>query len=473
MKKYNRKATMKLAEWAKTARFADNFLNAFGTLLEDGADPTWRASPSDISALEQLLGIGGTDFDDRVWDLLGGVGNILSGGEGLECLPVRMDSIERTSDGKTHCYGLVSLVDVLTKSGMDPELKSRRLAWLLDYVRDIGKLLDPAEWKLESRPDSFVFRAPPLATALRNDMVMFDMLMDRVELTCDERERARIMNLYAEAEDRNGNPVDHFSLETVLHAAVDMMSYASDDTKHRIVSFVIPRLLDNGASPNERDAKGLTPYGVACEQMESTLAGSPELLRPDNPWREFGLRDDRGRLLLARLLEKLVDDLESGIWDPCENDRRDIERREESLEMVLKVYSKYEPQLPQKLADEHRLLFSDCAARIATRYKDETHLVAALVEAGADPRYAVPGRVGAWREAILEGRENPMIDVLFHTPGPNGVSFVETMTEDERNWVKACGCDDVFGEDGVAKSEPEILKSRERLEEEAYILGRM
>ena len=67
--------------------------------------------------------------------------------------------------------------------------------------------------------------------------------------------------------------------------------------------------------------------------------------------------------------------------------------------------------------------------------------------------------------------ENPMVDVLFHTPGPNGVSFVETMTEDERNWVKACGCDDVFGEDGVAKSEPEILKSRERLEEEAYILG--
>lgn len=177
--------------------------------------------------------------------------------------------------------------------------------------------------------------------------------------------------------------------------------------------------------------------------------------------------------MLARLLEKLVDDLEYWIWESCENDRRDIERHEESLETVLKVYSKYEPQLPPELADEHRLLFSDCAARIATRYKDETHLVAALVEAGADPRYAVPGRVSAWREAILEGRENPMVDVLFHTPGPNGVSFAETMTEDERNWVKACGCDNVFGEGGVAESEREILKSRELLEEEAYILGRM
>lgn len=472
MKKYNRKATMKLAEWARTVRFADNFLNAFGVLLEDGADPTWRASPSDISALEQLLGIGGTDFDDRVWDLLGSVGNILSGGEGLECLPVRMDSIERTNDGRTHCYGLVSLVDVLAKSGMDPKLKSRRLAWLLDHVRDIGKLLDPAEWRIESRPNSFVFRAPPLATALRNDMMMFDMLMDRLELTCGERERARIMNLHAGAEDKDGNLTNHFSQNTILHTTVDMMNYASDDMKHRIVSFVIPRLLDNGASPNERDAKGLTPYGVACEQMEFTLVGDPELLRPDNPWREFGLRDDRGRLLLARLLERLGDGLECCFWDPCEDNRRHIERREESLETVLKVYSKYETQIPQKLADEHRLIFSDCAARIAAQYKDETHLVTALVEAGADPRYAVPGRVCAWREAILEGLKNPMVDVLFHTPGPNGVSFVETMTEDERNWVKACGCDDVFGEDGVAKFEPEILKSRERLEEEAYILGR-
>ena len=473
MREYNRKATMKLAEWAKTARFADNFLNAFGALLEEGADPTWRASPSDISALEQLLGTGGTDFADRVWDLLGSVGNILSGGEGLECLPVRMDSIERTSDGKTRCYGLVSLVDVLVESGMDPKLKSRRLAWLLDHVRDIGKLLDPAEWKFESRPDSFVFYVPPLVNALRNDVAMFDMLMDRIELTCDERERAHIMKLHAEAEDRDGNPVDRFSLETVLHAAVDMMNYASDDMKHRIVSFIIPRLLDNSASPDERNAKGLTPYGIACEQMESLLVGNPELLRPDNPWREFGLRDDRGRLLLARLLERLVDDLEYWIWESCENDRRDIERREESLETVLKVYSKYEPQLPQELADEHRLLFSDCAARIATRYKDETHLVAALVEAGADPRYAVPGRVCAWREAILEGRENPMVDVLFHTPGPNGVSFAETMTKDERSWVEACGCGDVLGEGGVAESEREILKSRELLEEEAYILGRM
>ena len=386
-----------------------------------------------------------------------------------------MDPIERTSDGRTHCYGLVSLVDVLAESDMNTELKSRRLAWLLDHVRDIGKLLDPAEWKLESRPDSFVFYVPPLVNALRNDVAMFDMLMDRLELTCDERERARIMNLYAEAEDRNGNPVDRFSLETVLHTAVDMMNYASDDMKHRIVSFVIPRLLDNGASPNERDAKGLTPYGIACEQMESTLVGDPELLRPDNPWREFGLRDDRGRLLLARLLERLGDGLECCFWDPCEDNRRHIERREEALETVLKVYSKYEPQLPQELADEHRLLFSDCAARIAAQYKDETHLVTALVEAGADPRYAVPGRVCVWREAILGrlgGRGNPMVDVLFHTPGPNGVSFAETMTKDERSWVEACGCGDVLGEDGIAESERELLKSRELLEEEAYILGR-
>ena len=37
-----------------------------------------------------------------------------------------------------------------------------------------------------------------------------------------------------------------------------------------------------------------------------------------------------------------------------------------------------------------------------------------------------------------------MVDVLFHTPGPNGVSLAETMTEDELDWLRNCGAEEAY-----------------------------
>lgn len=208
--------------------------------------------------------------------------------------------------------------------------------------------------------------------------------------------------------------------------------------ERHIVSKLIPQLVEDGASPDECDAMGLTPYGLACE-LEGGFVETPELFRSDEPWREFELRDACGRLLLAGVLDRVEAILERKAKDNKERSMN-VQYAEDMARGVLLAYTKYESQLPKELAEEHRLLFSGVAARLAVREETSVRVVEALVKAGADPWYAAPGRGPVWREVLASWPlPSEMLDVFLYTPSGENPPLVETMSAEDVEWIRTCG----------------------------------
>ena len=106
--------------------------------------------------------------------------------------------------------------------------------------------------------------------------------------------------------------------------------------------------------------------------------------------------------------------------------------------------------MPQELRAVHDSMLSDALSR-AVRISDRAAPFAALIEAGADPRYAAPGRAAAWQEAVMrygckEFRFDPncIARDFIETPIGGGPSLAETMTEDELDWLRNCGAEEAY-----------------------------
>lgn len=461
--KYNKQATLALADSARRTKSSDDFLRDMDKYLEKGADPTWRSDAQTVSALETLLTIGSSciSYPDMglskksralVDELLERIGGTLRDRvENLSVLRNRSEEkrLVRGPEEKWSVKGPiivdrpVSLVDRVSMSNLSPELKQERLAWILEHAGDLKKLLSPMRWNVEETQN--MRYVPPLVELLsqRDNLPMLESLLETIERRLDKRELRDILNLHVvnkkEGEEKDG--VD----ATALHKAVELAKNALGETIE-FIERIVYRLVADGASPDERDADGRTPYALACE-LSPELSCRLDLFRRDEPQREFELRDKYGCLLLASILDEIYNKFEHRIFFNAESYPRMIENCQERLFAALSMYSEHEGALSQELADEHRLLFSYNAARLALLPEDTASCVEMLVKAGADPRYALPGRLETWREAILIAPypDEEVTNALLHTPGPDGISLAETLSNDEMNWLRNCECEGVKG----------------------------
>jgi len=113
-------------------------------------------------------------------------------------------------------------------------------------------------------------------------------------------------------------------------------------------------------------------------------------------------------------------------------------RRVASLSSVLDVYSQVRPHLPQMAQDENRLVLSDALSRVV-RY-DHLELVRMLIENGADPRYAAPGRAPAWIETVTNHgfKDNSMVETVLFTEPRTGESpsLGASLSGREMDWLR-------------------------------------
>lgn len=436
-RKFNRAAGERLLQAVKDFHkgygASDSLYAVVNAELSKGADVTWRSSGG-MSALEILL----TTEDDIAMRSLDRIADALPAA--VDCLPVYL-SPEFFGECSSRA---LSPVDLVCRAEISFESKRDRLAWLMEHAEDATALADPMAWEMPVEDERAVHCIPPLVYALQmGELPFFETFLERLEKNCNGKDLAYILNLRSGILAEDGKFFEDEAGHTVLHAAVAAAAGVSDKTLdetacRRVVSDIVPRLLSDGASPDERDAAGRTPYGLACELLPS-LSEYPDIFRPNEPWHEFEMRDARGRFLIAGVLDKLETVFKNAYWNGDERSEN-VRRAEEMLKGVLSAYAKYESRLPQPIVDEHRLLFSDVASRFAIQYEESVGVVESLVGAGASPWYALPGRGPAWREAMMScPLPSEMVDVLLYTPIGGNPPFVETMSVEDVDWVRLCG----------------------------------
>ena len=430
---FNRAATERLIRLVRDFRRSgsnpDSFLLAAEQELSKGADPILHfvGGPS---AFEMLLETG----HDAAMQLLGRIAAELP--VSVEKLPVLLIP-EFYGSASAQAF---SLVDIVCRAKTSTEDKRKKLLWLMDRVENIATLADPMDWEIPVEEGRSVHCIPPLVRALQaGDVEFFETFLERLERDCDWDEQSSILNLHSGILTEDGTFSGDDTQYTVLHAAVEEAREASGTTlEQHIVSKLIPRLVEDGASPDERDAAGRTPYGLACE-LGGSLVETLELFRSDEPWREFELRDARGRFLLAAVLDGVEAVLERTTKDNRERSLN-VQYVEDMARSVLLAYTKCESQLPKELAEEHRLLCSGVAARLAVRDEQSVRVVEALVKAGADPWYAAPGRGSVWREVLASWPlPSEMLNVLLYTPSGENPPLAETMSTEDVEWMRTCG----------------------------------
>lgn len=429
---FNRAATERLIrlvrDFRRNGSNPDSFLLAAEQELSKGADPILHfvGGPS---VFEMLLETG-HDVAMRLLDRIATTFPV-----SVERLPVLLFP-EFYGEGSAQTF---SPIDIVCRAKTSTEDKRKKLLWLMDRVENIATLADPMDWEIPVEEGRSVHCIPPLVRALQaGDVEFFKTFLERLEQNCERDVLSAILNLHSMIVTEDGIFSGDDTQYTVLHAAVEAARTASGTTLERhIVSKLIPRLVEDGASPDERDAAGRTPYGLACE-LGKGLAETPELFRSDEPWREFEMRDAHGRLLLAGVLDRVEAVLGQVTKDNRERSMN-VQYAEDMARSVLLAYTKYESQLPKELTEEHRLLFSSVAARLAVRDEQSVRIVEALVKAGADPWYAAPGRGPVWREVLASyPLPSEMLGVFLYTPSGENPPLAETMTTEDVEWIRTC-----------------------------------
>ena len=189
------------------------------------------------------------------------------------------------------------------------------------------------------------------------------------------------------------------------------------------------------STPWTRNLYGLTPYGMACA-CGKLSALSSEFLDVKDRLAEFsGLsRDYMGRLLLTRILH-----------DCLSSDSKKLYNKTRRL---LLGYASCR-DIPAKFRPEMTAVFSDTLARIVSRYVPshfQNSLIAPLLDAGADPCYALPGMFPTWKKAVLTyDIDAPELkEILARTP---------SLPDADMRWLKEHGIIDIHA---VPDSEPNV-----------------
>lgn len=334
-----------------------------------------------------------------------------------------------------HCFG----------DEQDRELLRGRLDYLLEHVKtsdNVMKLLggDPS---FPPQPKKVIV-SPALVKVVEN-MELNDVrriLEKAKQLSSPEHPFSDILNIRTRI--YNGMdgalvPFEHycgyefwsasifpFQSGTVLHALVGT-AYQHDQEE---LKALISDIVDAGGDPNLKNVQGLTPYGFACVEGVNFLIENFRLFGTELPVEEFAVPDREGRWLLTRVMDKVKEALS----DPDD----DADCRIASLSSVLDVYSQVRPHLPQMAQDENRLVLSDALSRVV-RY-DYPELVRMLIENGADPRYAAPGRIPAWLETIDKHgfKDNCMVETVLFTEPRTGESpsLGASLSDREMDWLR-------------------------------------
>lgn len=412
-RKYDDYATERLDKAAgrylsnPNAIHADDFLTVMDIELGKGADPTCRITRDTHSVLDILLSVGhgmsatqAANYRVAVDDLLKRALDVLPAP--LHYIPDYMEPLLSTDYGKELSVAK-GPVAILLNARLPAEDMRKRLGILLANTADIDSLLRPGTvLKNPGTSDNPVIYVPPLLDAVRHgDYKTCDTLLSLAEkkktedryYELDKMLNSQLRVLCKDVEMPSWEAAKTLSYageyaralgDTALHGLVRQMDEARNDVDFRRQSInLIRRLMDDGANPNVRNAEGLTPYGLACELGIKYIVKHPTIFR-DDPSEEFAVPDRNGRLLMARLL----DDMENAVH------ANDSDYAKTKLNAFLDVYRTVKDTMPQELRAVHDSMLSDALSR-AVRVLDRAASFAALVEAGADPRYAAPGRAAA------------------------------------------------------------------------------
>lgn len=334
-----------------------------------------------------------------------------------------------------HCFG----------DEQDRELLRGRLDYLLEHVKtsdNVMKLLggDPS---FPPQPKKVIV-FPALVKVVEN-MELNDVrriLEKAKQLSSPEHPFSDMLNIRTRiynGMDGSLVPFEHycgyefwsasifpFQSGTVLHALVGT-AYQHDQEE---LKALISDIVDAGGDPGLKNVQGLTPYGLACVEGVDFLIENFRLFGAELPVEEFAVPDRGGRWLLTRVMDKVKEVL----LDPD----ADADHRITSLSSVLDVYSLVLPHLPQRAQDESRLILSDTLSRVV-KY-GYPNLAKMLIENGADPRYAAPGRIPAWLETIDKHgfKDNRMVEtVLFTEPrAGESPSLGASLDDREMDWLR-------------------------------------
>lgn len=468
-RKYDKDATERLDKAAgrylgnPDAVHAEDFLTVMDIELGKGADPTYRITRDTHSALDVLLSVGhgmsatqAANYRVAVGDLLKRALDVLPAP--LHYIPDYMEPLLSPDYGKELSVAK-GPVAILLDVRLSAEDMRKRLGILLANTADINSLLRPGTiLKNPGTSDNPVIYVPPLLDAVRHgDYETCDTLLSLAEkkktedryYELDKMLSLQLRVLCKDVEMPPWEAAKTLSYEgeyaralgdTALHGLVRQMGEARNDVDFRRQSVnLIRRLVDDGANPNVRNAEGLTPYGLACELGIKYIIKHPTIFR-DDPSEEFAVPDRNGQLLMARLLDHMENAAHTN----------DSDYAKTKLNAFLDVYRTVRDTMPQELRAVHDSMLSDALSR-AVRVSDRAVPFAALIEAGADPRYAAPGRVAAWQEAVMrygckKCRFDPncIAGAFIETPIGGGPSLAETMTEDELDWLRNCGAEEAY-----------------------------
>ena len=334
-----------------------------------------------------------------------------------------------------HCFG----------DEQDRELLRGRLDYLLEHVKtsdNVMKLLGGAPSFPPQPKKVIVF--PALVKVVEN-MELNDVrrILEKAKhLSSSEHPFSDMLNIrtriyngmdgslvpfeqYCGYEFRSAG-IFSFESGTMLHALVGT-AYQHDQEE---LKALISDIVDAGGDSGLKNVQGLTPYGLACVEGIDFLIEDFRLFGTELPVDEFA-SPSRGQWLLTRVMDKVKEALS----DP---DDDDVDRRVASLSSVLDVYSQVRPHLPQRAQDENRLVLSDTLSRVV-RY-DHPELVRMLIENGADPRYAAPGRIPAWLETIDKHgfKDNCMVETVLFTESRTGESpsLGASLSDREMDWLR-------------------------------------
>lgn len=175
-------------------------------------------------------------------------------------------------------------------------------------------------------------------------------------------------------------------------------------------------LLENMADATVETHDGLTLYGLACANGVANVLASG-VLGVDLST-EFSHRDKLNRLLPAHIMGK-IDPYTPSDLDIC------------IVRTMLSEYAKCR-NLDEHDRAEITEVLSHAMAQAATRSNaNSAALVEMLLDAGADPCYALPGELPTWQRAVMDYGDHPISNMLIRKiPNP---------TDEMREWAAHYG----------------------------------